>query len=687
MSRNNLDRLRNAVTAYTSDTQSSGAMDVLTLVWDNVPVFFVWAAVAALLILGVIAFVGSNLIRLRFITATVTLLFLLPLFIISFADTFGLDTWTAVFLATFLFRYTGLLGHMISSLTYQPREIASKVYSPSDVTVVLPTVRPDEPGFRECISTILRDRPHSIVVATVGAKLRRQCLEIIDTLIPPGHNTVVKVGSVDKDSRCQQIAHALKQAETKVTVLVGDRCSYVSVGFLPSMLAAMDGEVVSVVTTRHHAKRGASHRFRSFVPVSSLMASSYLRHHNWVLRANNAMDGGVALAPGSTCAFETKFLKDPLRLNRFCSEKFFFGLLGGEGIDADGESFFIREALFAGLGVKYQDTGEAHVETTFGQDWSSFFMQVLRWERSAFRSSPVYLKNAKFFNRYPWTYFMIHLAGLVEFTLFWDGILLYSLRQSEISGREQIAALMVWFIITTVITIIPHLRKHPWDVWLLPFHILIGYCFSIVKLLALLTFYNCSWPGLEADTLSDGTPGGYHFSLVEAPDVLPVADEVTDRAKGDDVDPLGELIVKPSEDKADEKTVEDVVAQLVEHVVDQTVAHATGEVVIGQAVERVVDELSVVAEKVVDQLLERVVVDQLEEAAVEDAVRHLRQVAFEQPMEDIAEQPLEDTVEQQMEDALEHPAEQAIGHVEAEKPTTKKQRRKRKSKRKNATKS
>jgi hypothetical protein len=661
---------------------SSGALNTLTLIWDNVPVFFIWAVAVGILMLGVIAFIGSNLIHLRFATASVTILFLLPFYILSFGRNFRLDTWTAVFMAAFLFRCTGILVHMISSLAYQPREIASKVYSPGDVTVVLPTVCPEDPGFRECVSTILRNKPHTILVVTVGAKLRRQCLKIIGTLITLGHSTIAKVGSVDKASKRRQIAHALRNVETRATVLVGDRCCWVNDEFLSSLLAAMDGERVSVVMTRQNVRRGASHRFWSFVSVSSRIAGSYLEHWNWVLRAVNAVDGGVALIPGSTCALETKFLKDPLRLNRFCSERFFFGIFGGDGFDADGESFLIREALTAGLGVKYQDTGEALVETTFGQDWPSFFKQVLRWERSAFRSSPVYLKTAKFFNSYPWTYFMIHLAGLVDFTLFWDGILLYSLWKSDFSGNDHIAALMVWLIITKDISVITHFGKHPTDVWLLPLHILIAYFLSLVKLFALLTFYKSSWFGPEANTLGDDTPGGYHFSVVEVPGVMAAADEVTGRAV-DDVGLLREPIVEQSRDKAAEKPEKDVVEQLVEHIVDQAVAQAIGGVAIEQAVEKAVDEISVVGGKVVNPPLERAVAEKPQEVAIEESVKHLQQVAFEQSAENIAEQLLEDAVEQHMENTVEQPAEQAIGQLEAEKPTTKRQRRRKKNKNKN----
>lgn len=616
---------------------SSSAMDALLLVRDDIPKFYIWAAAVTLLVLVVVASVGSNFVCLPFAIASATPLFLLLLYILSFASNFRLETWTAVFTVTFVLRCTGVLWHMISSLIRKPRKIASKVYSPSDVTVVLPTVRPDNPGFRKCVSTILMNKPHSILVVTVGSKLRRQCLEIIGTLIPSDNNTTVKVGSVDKGSKRQQISHALRQVETSATVLVRDDCSWASGKFLSSLLAEIDGERVSVVMTRQHASRSAHDQFWSFVSVSSRIAGGYLEYWNWVLRVVNAVDGGVALIPGSTCVFETKFLKDHLRLNRFCSERFFFGLLRGEGLDADGESFLIREALTAGLGVKYRDTGEALVEISFGQDWSSFFMQVRRWERSASRRSAVYLIIAKFFSSYPLAYFMIHLAGLVDFTLFWDGILLYSQRKSEFLSNNQVAAFMVWLIVTKDITIITHIGKHSLDVCWLLFHILIGYGFSIVKLI-LLTFYNCTWSGLEAITPGDDTPGGYHFSVVQAPGVAAAADEVAGRAIGDSGE-LEEQTVERSKEEAVEKAVEVIVAQLVEQ-------------------------------------------------AVEETVQHLQQVAFEQPGEDFVQQPVEDAVDQQTEnvvekqteDTVEQPTEEMIDQLEPGKPATKRKRRKKTNK-------
>lgn len=410
------------------------------------------------------------------------------------------DLWTKIFFTLFILRYSRLVGHIIGSWMYRPAEIGpDPSFKRDDVTVILPTVDPQGPDFRECVLSIMANRPASILVVTVGAQLREQCKAVIERLSNEANYKGMYLAALPEASKRRQVAHAVRKVRTAVVVLADDQVFWPQ-RFLPSVLAPLNSPSVGMVATKKRVRRDTPGSW-GFSSIVNFIASNYLERHNWELRASNAIDDGVFVISGRTAVYRAEYIRDTDLMERFCSEKFFFGKLGGTGLGPDDDNFLTREAMKEHWRIVFQDTEEATIETTLGE-WPKFGGQLPQWARTTFRSNPVMLRDPHFLLRYTWSAFMVYWAGLVNFAVLWDGALIFSLVSIENVQPYQIALLSVWIAWTKVIKILPHFWRYPSDIPLVIFQILFGYIHSFFKLWALLTFWDCGWSGRNLDDVN-----------------------------------------------------------------------------------------------------------------------------------------------------------------------------------------
>ncbi|OQO01480.1 hypothetical protein B0A48_13035 [Cryoendolithus antarcticus] len=127
------------------------------------------------------------------------------------------------FTALFVFRYLRLVVHLIAFWLYRPSPVpANPEIKPSDCTVILPTVHPENVDFSECIETCLRNRPAQLLVVTVGADKAELCEEYFEphrTLHPYTEITVLLSPIAHKRT---QVATAIPHVKTEITVLLDD---------------------------------------------------------------------------------------------------------------------------------------------------------------------------------------------------------------------------------------------------------------------------------------------------------------------------------------------------------------------------------------------------------------------------------------------------------------------------------
>lgn len=415
------------------------------------------------------------------------------------------NTWASVFFTIFALRYTRLVGHFIGYWLYSPTSILENpTLSRSNVTVILPTIDPNGPDFEECVLSILVNEPAVLLVITVGDALRTECQRVLEKLRRDARlfKTKVAVSALSEPSKRRQVAHAVPRINTAVTILADDHVFWPSRDFIPSVLAPFSNHQVGVVATKKRVRRTTPGVW-SWPSIVNFIACNYLERHNWELRASNAIDGGVFVVSGRTAAYRTMLLADGEFLQRFCNEKFFFGLFGGvKGLDPDDDNFLTRHAMKNNWLIRFQDTEDATIQTTLGE-YPKFRGQLLRWARTTFRSNPVMLKDPKFLYRYTWSAFMVYWAGIVNFAILWDAALILSLSMSENMHYASIPTLLCWMIWTKMVKIMPQLLQNPKDFSLVICQVVFGYVHSVIKFWALITFWDCGWSGRNLEEVRD----------------------------------------------------------------------------------------------------------------------------------------------------------------------------------------
>ncbi|KAI1494541.1 nucleotide-diphospho-sugar transferase [Biscogniauxia mediterranea] len=406
------------------------------------------------------------------------------------------------FLALFIFRYLRLFVNIVGWLIYKPCPIPARPsYDPSDCTVIIPTIDPAGADFLECCFSVLLNNPGHLLIVTAGKTNRHITKKIASLLKKTFPETRIKVKTATVANKRHQVALGLKYVKTELVVLVDDHVFWPSQRFLPTAIAPFEDARVGAVGTNKRVRRNVSGwNIQSFF---NFLGCVYLERHNFEIRATNALDGGVFVVSGRTSLWRTSILQDPAFLDGFTHEMFLNGTMGP--LNADDDNFLTRWIVKHGWDIKIQSSEDAVIETTLGE-YPRFLSQCLRWARTTWRSNSCSLfTDGTVWERQPWCVYAVYLSSFVNFALFYDAALLYTLYHHTTFGHHSLAYMAAFILWTKTVKLLPHFWRCPGDVLFFPGYLLFAYYHSLLKLYALATFYETAWSGrnLEAPASSE----------------------------------------------------------------------------------------------------------------------------------------------------------------------------------------
>lgn len=286
--------------------------------------------------------------------------------------------------------------------------------------------------------------------------------------------------------------------------------------FLPSILAPFEDPNVGCVGTRKRVRRTVSNF--SLAGFWNLLGCLYLERHNFEIAATNAIDGGVFVISGRTSAHRTEILQPQSFRNGFLNDYILFGLIGP--LNADDDNFITRWMVNHGWKLKIQYSEDACIETTLGE-YPKFLSQCMRWARTTWRSNPLSLLSRRTWTTQPWSIYAVFLTSFINFALFYDIALLTTLRiyltdpasSRPVTPVTGLLTLCLWILCSKLVKPWPHFRRHPRDLAYLPGYILFGYFHSLLKLWALLTFWNVAWGSRPLGEGEGGVLGGVNGGM------------------------------------------------------------------------------------------------------------------------------------------------------------------------------
>lgn len=422
------------------------------------------------------------------------------------------DFW---FITLFVWRYLRLVVHMISFWLYKPVPTPAKpTVLRSDCTVIIPIADPcpEDPKFKECLCTILANNPAAVIVTTVGKDNLALCREICAPINAANGNKI-RVIQQCKGNKRVQVCHAMPYVETEIVIGVDATVFWPSTDFLPTILAPFEDPQVGVVGTyKRVVREPTGFNFKSFW---NFIGCLYLERHNFEVAASSNIDGGVFVISGRTAAYRTEIFADPAFQAGFQDERFFFGLFGP--LNPDDDNFITRWVVRAGWKVKFQYSDDAMIQTRVGT-YPRYLSQCLRWVRTTWRSNsaslftdPTRTNLANWvYVQQPWCVYAVYLTSFTNFALFTDLGLLYLVSTTSFADAYGFPFVLkcmgAWIFASKLVKPFPHFQRNLVDLLFLPGYILFGYYHSLLKLYALLTFWNCAWSGRvveDADETAD----------------------------------------------------------------------------------------------------------------------------------------------------------------------------------------
>ena len=429
------------------------------------------------------------------------------------------------FIALFVFRYLRLIVHTISFWLYKPVPVPQNpTILRSDCTVIIPINNPDptDTQFTECLRTILANKPAEVMVSTVGEENLEICTKICARLNAK-HGNKIKVIQQSKANKRVQVCHAIPFVQTGIVVSVDATVFWPSTRLLPALFAPFEDPQVAVVGTyKRVVREPTGFSLKSFW---NFIGCLYLERHNFEVAATSNVDGGAFVISGRTAAYRTEVFADTVFQEGFTNEKFFFGKLGP--LNPDDDNFITRWVVRHGWKVKFQYSEDAMIQTRVGT-YPKFLSQCLRWVRTTWRSNSASLFTDPFradcvhsvWRSQPWCVYAVYITSFFNFALFTDAGLMYLVSTTtfvDVYGLSFVWKCMAaWIFASKLVKPFPHFWRNPVDLVFLPGYILFGYYHSLIKLYALLTFWDCAWSGRKVEDAKsediDDIKIGKHFS-------------------------------------------------------------------------------------------------------------------------------------------------------------------------------
>ena len=362
-------------------------------------------------------------------------------------------------------RWLMWLAKRIPALFYRP------IHNDYDTTatVITPVYNEDPTLFRKAIESWIANRPDRIIAV----------VDVTDaTSLEIAHSyPEVEVLPIDLPGKREALAAGVDVATTDIVVLVDSDVIWEPDVLQKLKMPFADPEIGGV-GTRQNMYPSDGERATVWERLADIFLD--IRYADEV-PATTRWGRAVSCLSGRTAAYRTKLLQS--MRHAFLNETF----LGRKCMSGDDKRY---TSLVLQRGYKTWNQLDARVYSTFKPTFEGFVRQRLRWNRNSFRSDLRALWQGWVW-RHPYLALTLIDKTVAPFTLMLGPIVL--LVSLAIGKWWLVGALLAWWLVSRTLKILPHLRRRPSDLLLMPLFIAMTYYLSLLKAYALLTLNEHKW--------------------------------------------------------------------------------------------------------------------------------------------------------------------------------------------------
>lgn len=351
------------------------------------------------------------------------------------------------------------------ALRYRAKTLA---YS-AKVSLITPVYNEDPKVFKKALESWKINKPSEIIA--VIDHTDKSSIEIFRQFSKSFQNARLII--TEKPGKREALADGIKAAKYEIVALV-DSDTFWEKDVILSTLPPFADPKIAGVTTRQNVLTTQTLAQKIFDIQLDLR---YFDEFPFLAAAGDAL---VCLS-GRT-AFYRKDIVLPL-CDQLVNETF----MGKKVISGDDKRLTYL-VLKKGFKVAYQTT--ARVFTPGVLDLKTYLAQRLRWTRNSLRSDMKAMIDGWVWKRPALAFFQIDKV-IQAFAIILSPIYFFvSLFSGLYLGALIITA---WWIISRAIKILPHLRRKPEDITVLPFYVIYTFLNALLKIYALFTLNTQSW--------------------------------------------------------------------------------------------------------------------------------------------------------------------------------------------------
>ncbi|MDQ3840860.1 MAG: glycosyltransferase [Thermoproteota archaeon] len=341
----------------------------------------------------------------------------------------------------------------------------------SRVSIITPVYNENPETFKLALQSWVRNKPDEIIA--VIDERDKDCIDVFQNYCKSKNGTHAKLIVTQKPGKRQALADGILEAKGEIVALV-DSDTIWDNNIKQKLLQPFSDPVIGGVTPRNHPVKRQS--------IWEKMTDVFWDMRNYYdLPSQTAMGSALTCLTGRTSLYRRELLLP--KLDVLLNE-----VLLGKRKESGEDKCLTRLVQKDGWKTYYQSN--AVIYSAAAHDFKTFITQRLRWTRNSHNSDLVSLLDGWAW-RHPFLAFYMIDRFISTFTLFLGPIFLgVSIYYHQFT--ITLAILALWMV-GRGIKILPHLRRRPDDILLVPVFVAVNFLMAAVKLYGLVTLREQKW--------------------------------------------------------------------------------------------------------------------------------------------------------------------------------------------------